>query len=144
MNSNSKGKVVPFKVTGHVENVSLRVRLYQSGMRLAILLYSIRERAFEEPYAKLTVNLPSAPFELKENEAFIDTSILGEELLTFIRENGLGTAIPDKMLQSFPLVAFDMEKLREFDPEGVETVETTWRELGLYNPPPQGRTAEKN
>jgi len=143
MNSNSKGKVVPLKVAGRVENVSLRVRLYQTGVRLAILLYSIREKGIEEAYAKMTINVPSAPFELKENEAFIDTSILGKAFLTFIHENCLDTVISDNMLQGFPLVAFDMEKLREFDPEGVETVETKWRELGLCNPPPQGRTAEK-
>ncbi len=134
----SKNKVVPFKIAGHVENVSLRVHLYKSGMRLAILLYSIGEWGFEEPYTRMTINIPSAPFELKENEAFIDMRYAGKELLTFIHKNQLGIVIPGKMFNCFPLVAFNMDKLREFDFDGVENAEADRREFWALKSAPAG------
>lgn len=123
-------KIVPFQFAGRVENVFLHVALYEFGMRLAIELYSI-SKVGVEPYAKMTINLSSVPFQLNGNEAFIDVSIAGKEFLTFIRENHLGTVVPDKMFKGFTLVAFSWERLREFDPRGVEKVEAIRRELEL-------------
>jgi len=126
---NTKNKVVPFKRAGRVEKVFLHVHLYEFGMRLAIQIYCIGKLCIEEPYARLTINIPSAPFELKQNEAFIDMRYAGKEFLTFIRQNHLGTIVPGKTFNGFPLVAFNMDKLREFDPDGVEKVESDRREF---------------
>lgn len=119
-------KIVPFKFMGRREKIFLHVALYEFGMRLAIEMFRISKDGIE-PYVKLTVNQPSAPFQLNANEAYIDVSIAGKEFLAFIRKHHLGTVVPDKTFRGFPLVAFDWNKLKEFDPMGVETVEDVWR-----------------
>ena len=74
------------------------------------------------PSAALTVNLPKVP--LQANEAFIKDFDENARLLDFVLENQLGTLCQGEEGYSnfcaYPKIAFDMEKLREFDPEGVE------------------------
>lgn len=72
-------------------------------------------------YAFLTVNLPKEP--LQANEAFIKDFDENTGLLDFVLKNQLGTLCPERGCSgrcSYPKIAFDMEKLREFDPEGTE------------------------
>lgn len=75
-----------------------------------------------EPYAFLTVNLPEVP--LQANEAFIKDFDENAGLLDFVLKNKLGKVLPGQEGRfgfcTYPRIAFDMEKLREFDPEGTE------------------------
>ncbi len=81
-----------------------------------------KEDGFFLPFAALTVNLPKVP--LQANEAFIKDFDENAGLLDFVLKNQLGTLRQGEEGYSnfcaYPKIAFDMEKLREFDPEGVE------------------------
>lgn len=120
-------KTLVFRIADRLELVFLHVSMYEFGMGLAIELYCCDGM----PYARLTVNLTDAPFKLQPNEAFINTNIAGKEILTFIRENRLGTLVPGKVYKYFPVVAFDWDRLREFDYLGVEKVIATRNESGF-------------
>lgn len=101
------------------ENIRLEVGSYLYGNRLYIGMLS-KESGGWESFADLTVNLTNAP--AKANEAYIDHNS-GEAKIQFIRKHKLGKVL-DETAQSgfctFKKVAFDMERLRELDPEGVE------------------------
>ena len=64
----------------------------------------------------MTINIPGFP--LKSNEAFIDNTMITGDILTFIREQKLGVerSVPGI---GYKVVAFDMDKLAEFDSDGV-------------------------
>jgi len=84
----------------------------------------------------LTVNLPNEP--LQANEAFIKVSSENVGLLDFVLKNRLGTLCPEVGHSGFctyPKIAFDMEKLREFDPEGTEKY--------LRKPPQKKRSSKR-
>lgn len=106
-------KVVPFRCMGEIMMISLRVGVYQNGKRLAIEL--LEDGA---PFAKMTVNIPNYP--LKSSEAFIDETMITNDVLTFICEQGLGEvhSVPGI---GYKVVAFDMERLAEFDASGVNS-----------------------
>ena len=100
--------------------LTVAVCAYAQNGQLAVNLLC-KEDGFWVPYASLTVNLPKKP--LKANEAFIKNFDENEGLLDFVLKNRLGTLCPDRGRSGFctyPKIAFDMEKLREFDPKGVE------------------------
>ena len=70
----------------------------------------------------LTVNLPTQPVK-SLNEAYIKTCDENEGLLDFVLKNRLGKLLPEIGHSGFciyPKIAFDMERLKEFDPEGTE------------------------
>ena len=101
------------------EKIRLEVGSYLYGNRLYIGMLSKKSGGWES-FADLTVNLTHAP--AKANEAYIDHNS-GKEKLQFIQKHKLGKVL-DETAQSgfctFKKVAFDMERLRELDPEGVE------------------------
>ena len=107
----STAKVVPFRCMGGVMMISLRVGVYQNGTRLALELLEDGT-----PFAKMTVNIPNYP--LKSNETFIDETMITNDVLTFICEQGLGEvrSVPGI---NYKVVAFDMNRLAEFDSDGV-------------------------
>ena len=98
------------------EKLFLEVAQYQSNMNLAITAYTE-----EEPYGDITINLPGMC--VYEDEGFINS---------YTKSGGLEKALIDKGIikevQStckynygeYDLVTFDLEKLKEYDPEGVE------------------------
>ena len=111
-------KIVPFKWELGEEKVSLHIGEYQYDDRLYIGITSHGEDG-PEPFADMTVNLPA--FSLEPNEAFINGDI-SRDLLAFIKENKLGKVLPYTVKQGFgkySVVAFDLEKLKEFDPKGI-------------------------
>ena len=60
----------------------------------------------------MTVNLPiDAPME--SNEAFINTSLIGDDILTFIRDNSLGKELTIPY-GNYKAVAFDLKRLYEY------------------------------
>ena len=115
---NEGPKKVVFSRESGQETVSLEVGCYIYGKRLFIRMISHDEDG-TEPFADMTVNIPEYP--LAMNEAFINGDI-SEELLTFICTNGLGKKLPYTVqsgYRRYAAVAFDLDRLKEFDPEGV-------------------------
>ena len=113
-------KSVPFHSPFGDYELTVTVCSYAQNGRLAVSLLC-KEDEFWEPYAFLTVNLPKEP--LQPNEAFIKDFDENTGLLDFVLKNRLGTLCPEKggsESRAYPKIAFDMEKLREFDPEGTE------------------------
>lgn len=113
-------KSVPFHSSFGEHELTVTVCSYAQNGRLAVsLLCKVDD--FWEPYAFLTVNLPKEP--LQANEAFIKDFDENTGLLDFVLKNQLGTLCPDRGRSgrcTYPKIAFDIEKLREFDPEGTE------------------------
>ena len=109
-------KQLPFEYLGKTTMVVLHVGHYEPSGRLAVEmlcegLYGL------EPFIRMTVNLPvTAP--LEANEAFIDTTLVGNEILRFIEENSLGKEL-SVPYEGYKAVAFNMDKLYEYDPDGV-------------------------
>ena len=102
---------------GH-EDLLIRVLSYVDRKRLYIGLYKEEYGAWE-PCGDLTVNLPREA--VKENEAFIDHNY-SESKLQFIRKYQLGKILPETALSgycTFSKVSFDLDRLAEFDPDGV-------------------------
>ena len=113
-------KSVPFQSPFGARELTVTVCSYAQNKRLAVSLLR-KEEGLWKPYAFLTVNLPKEP--LQENEAFIKDFDENMGLLDFVLKNQLGTLCPERGRSgryTYPKIAFDMDKLREFDPEGTE------------------------
>ena len=111
-------KKVPFKWEFGEEIISLHLGMYANNERLYIGMTTHNDDG-AEPFADMTVNLPA--FSLEPNEAFINGDI-SKDLLAFIKENKLGKVLPYTVKQGFgkySVVAFDLEKLKEFDSKGI-------------------------
>ena len=79
-----------------------------------------------EPFADMTVNLPG--YSLDPGEAFISGDI-SKDLQRFIKENKLGKVLPYQVQSGYgkySAVAFDLEKLKAFDPKGVAEFRKEW------------------
>ena len=116
-------KTLKFNAPFGEEEVKLVVANYANNNRLYIGLLSRDEDDpdFFEPFDDLTVNLTVADLK-NPNEAFIDNNF-SREKIQFIEKNKLGKVIPVTFQSgfcTFQAVAFDIERLREFAPEGVE------------------------
>lgn len=101
------------------EDIRLKIGSYMYGNRLYIGMLSKEEEGWAS-FADLTVNLPHAS--AKANEAYIDHNS-GEAKIQFIQKHRLGKILKETACSgfcTFQKVAFDMERLRELDPEGVE------------------------
>lgn len=101
---------------GH-EELEIRVSTYLYENHLFIGLHQMEDG---EPFGDLTVNLPLS--RLEYNEAYID-NFDAENKLKFIRKHRLGEVLPEKGHSGYCeyyKVAFDMERLQELDPDGVE------------------------
>ena len=111
-------KTVPFKWAHGEEMVSLEVGHYNHNNRLYVGTISYSE-GYPELFADITVNIPQ--YRLEINEAFIDGNI-GRDAIKFIEENELGELLSYTVQSGYGeynVVAFDLDKLAEFDPEGV-------------------------
>lgn len=106
---------------GH-EEMALQVASYANNGCLYIGLYNKTEDGFES-FGDLTVNLPvSSMFPPEPNEAYIN-DFASRDKLAFIKKHQLGVILPEVGFSgycSYAKVAFDLERLREFDPKGVE------------------------
>jgi len=115
-------KSVPYHTPDGDYEITLTVCSYAVNGRLAVnLLYRDNEDGNWKPYCFPTVNLSNEP--LRANEAFIKDFGENEGILEFLLKNQLGTLCPEaghSVFYAYPKIAFDMEKLREFDPEGTE------------------------
>ena len=106
---------------GH-EELALEVSSYADNGCLYIGLHNKTEEGFDH-FGKLTVNLPmSSMIPPEPNEAYID-HFLSKENLRFIKKHKLGDILPEVGFSgycTYAKVAFDMERLRDLDPKGVE------------------------
>lgn len=104
------------------EEVSLRVASYMNNGSLYIGMFNRTEYGLEA-FGDVTVNLPANDMiPLKANEAYINGDMT-ESLLAFIQKNKLGTVLPEVGYSGYgqyAKVAFDMDRLKIFDPAGVE------------------------
>ncbi|MHB1032991.1 MAG: DUF4313 domain-containing protein [Pirellulaceae bacterium] len=99
--------------------LAIQVQSYQMNCNLYIGLWW-KHGGSIEPFTDLTVNLGKT---LKPNEAYVKTFDENEGLLDFILKNQLGTLLPEKGYSGFNeylKIAFDMERLKEFDPDGFK------------------------
>ena len=105
-----------------LEELALEVSSYANNGCLYIGLHNKTEEGFDQ-FGNLTVNLPmSSMIPPEPNEAYID-HFLSKENLRFIKKHKLGVVLPEIGFSgycAYAKVAFDMERLREFDPKGVE------------------------
>ena len=102
---------------GH-EELAIEVNRYAHGGGLYIGLYSKIDGIWDA-FGDLTVNLPHEPREI--SEAFID-SFCSESKLEFIKKHKLGRQLPDtghSGFETYAKVVFDLDRLAEFDKEGV-------------------------
>lgn len=103
---------------GH-EEVALEVGSYMYGDNLYIGMYTKQEGVWES-FGDITVNLPYNSVE--PNEAYID-DFSSKDKLKLVRKYKLGKVLPEKGHSGYCdyfKVAFDLDKLAEFDKEGVE------------------------
>ncbi|MCD7744119.1 MAG: DUF4313 domain-containing protein [Lachnospiraceae bacterium] len=118
----SEKKTLEFDWQFGQEEVSLRVASYMNNNSLYVGLICRTEYGLE-PFGDMTVNLPvSDMVPLKSNEAYINGD-MSKSLLAFIQKNRLGTVLPEVGYSGYgkyAKVAFDMDRLKEFDPAGVE------------------------
>lgn len=111
-------KKVLFKWKYGDKEVSLHVNRYLNNNRLYVGLRSY-DKYGAEPFADITVNLMQ--YSLQPNEAFISGNF-SHYLINFIEEYKLGKLLPYTVQSGygrFAAVSFDLDKLAEFDPEGV-------------------------
>jgi len=102
-------------------DVALEVDTCTSDNSLYICLLAKYEDSTNfEPHANLTIDLGK---DLKPNEAFIYAYGSDKGMLELVVNNRLGKELPEIAridLKRYPKIAFDMERLKEFDPEGVK------------------------
>ena len=107
-------KTLQYKNEFGTDNVGLSVASYENNGSLYIGL--VCENG--DYYGDLTKNLPPGNT-LAENEAFL----CDDSFLPFVIQHGLGKVLPDRGYSGFcryPKVAFDLEILKKFDPDGVK------------------------
>ena len=110
-------KTIPFKWAHGEEMVSLEVSRYNNN-RLYVGMTSYTS-GYPEPFADITVNIVEYP--LNPNEAFINGDI-SQDVINLIEENELGKLLPYTVQSGYGkynAIAFDLDKLAEFDPEGI-------------------------
>lgn len=111
-------KTIPFKWAYGEEVVSLEVSRYNNNDRLYVGMTSYTA-GYPEPFADITVNI--VEYLLNPNEAFINGDI-GQDVINLIEENELGKLLPYTVQSGYGkynAVAFDLDKLAEFDPDGI-------------------------
>ena len=129
-------KKVPFKWEYGEETISLQLGMYANNQRLYIGMITHTEDG-AEAFADMTVNLPG--YSLDPGEAFISGDI-SKDLLRFIKENKLGKVLPYQVQSGYgkySAVAFDLEKLKAFDPKGVAEFRKEWNGFGCGGIPPK-------
>ncbi len=95
-------------------NIAFRLGNYENG-NLAILMECYKDDGtYDGAFAKLTVNLG---LELMEGYGFLDVGDLGDEIVSWVIDNGLGedTGYREKTdFVIYPLFKFNMDKIKEY------------------------------
>ena len=112
---NKKPKTLKFKG----DKLYLQVSQYRNNGNLAILAYTE-----EEPYGDITINLPG--YSVDEDEGFINSITKDSGLEQQLIKEGIIEEVITTVkynMGEYDLVAFDMKKLKEYDPKGIEEYE---------------------
>ena len=110
------------KICGKVP-VTISVNRYAKNGALSVQLYKHPNKNGDAYFGSITVNLPEI---IPENCAYVDTNNMSG-VLPFLKEYNLATQLPivaESSLCTYPLFAFNMEKLREYAPEDVAAYES--------------------
>lgn len=89
---------------------------YRNNDRLGIYAYTRKE-----PYGMVTTNLSGMA--IKKNEGFIESFAKDSGLEQKLIDEGIIKKVKKTVkynMEKYDLAVFDMEKLKEFDPSGVE------------------------
>ena len=119
---NQEKALLPFHGSYFDTDVTLRIDSYVQGHGLYIGL----DEEDGSPLVDLTVNLPDS--QLKQGQAYINHE-MSEDFLRFIEQNHLGTVLPQHGFSgycSYKAVDFDLDRLAEFDPDGMNAVRKLW------------------
>lgn len=109
-----KTKILKFKG----DNIYLRVYQYQDNGRIAILSYTMDG----EDYTDITVNLPDV-YIYSKTTVFINSFVTSCGLEKILQKEGIIKEILENVQYNFGTytkVSIDIEKLKEYDSEGVE------------------------
>ncbi|MBP3468122.1 MAG: DUF4313 domain-containing protein [Lachnospiraceae bacterium] len=107
-------RTLQLKTEFGTQNVGLKVAAYANSKSLYIVL--VCENG--DYHGDLTRYLPQGD-PLAENEAYL----CDDCYLPFVMQHGLGKVLPDRGysgFSSYAKIAFDLELLKEFDPDGVK------------------------
>lgn len=114
-----KEKMLRFGNGEDAVEVAVTVSSYKVGERLYIGLYSKGDMGLE-PFSNLTINLPYSPAGV--NEGYIERNDC-KNLVELIERYQLGRILPEKGYSGYAeyvKAVFDLDKLAEYDPAGVE------------------------
>lgn len=123
---------------GH-EELFIEVSSYSMNGNLYVGMYHM-EDGIPESFGTLTVNIPYSPVEV--NEAYIE-DFSSKSKLQFIKKHKLGKVLPEKGYSGYAeyaKVAFDLDRLAEFDKKGVEE----YRRLHGIRQEEKPKTRKKN
>ena len=101
------------------EELFLKVDSYAYGDGLYVGMCSIKDGQIE-PFGDLTVNIPLGPMEY--NEALIE-DMHSKDKMNLFEKYELGEVLPTTRSSGYAIysmVAFDLDRLAEYDPEGVD------------------------
>lgn len=128
-----KKRSIPMHYPTETYQIFLNIDSYAMNGNLYIGLNRVVEDDGTDPYiedvADLTVNL-SGGYSMEKNEAFISHDFTKEKL-AFIKEQKLGKTtgvVVRRGMADFVQVAFDLNRLKELDPEGF----ARWEENRAY------------
>lgn len=111
--------LLDFYQCGEKVPLEVQVRSYYNGGKLAVLLVDWSNGEPEE-WGDLTCNLGCS---VEKDCAFVDVNDLGDDILTWIEKNGLGTPTGRKERSgfvTFPEYHFNAERLKELDDYGYQ------------------------
>lgn len=114
-----KEKMLSFGKGEDAVEVAITVSSYKVGERLYVGLFSMGDGGLE-PFSNLTINLPYNP--ARVNEGYIERNDC-KNLMEFIERHKLGRILPEKGYSGYAeyaKAAFDLDRLAEYDPAGVE------------------------
>lgn len=107
---------------GEKTSLELQVRSYYSGGNLALMLVDWSQ-GDPQPWGDLSVNLGKS---IAKDCAFIDVNNLGNDILSWIEKNGLGSPTGRNEQSGFvvyPEYRFHPERLKELDDKGYAEYE---------------------
>ena len=105
-------------------NLFIQVEQYQNNGNLAILAYTE-----DELYGDITINLPG--YSIDEDEGIINAITKDSGLEQKLIEEGIIKEVITTVkynMGKYDFVVFDMEKLKEYDPKGIEKYQQSFEE----------------
>lgn len=105
-------------------NLFIQVTQYRNNGNLAILAYTD-----EEPYGDITINLPG--YSIDEDEGIINAITKDSGLEQKLIDEGIIKEVITTVnynMGKYDFVVFDMEKLKEYDPKGMQKYQQSFED----------------